>query len=69
LPIFYQLADICPEINTLQIASGKTNIEKWKVRAEYEKHLKEKEDKLNQKLEAIRKDEEKLASIEEASGN
>ena len=45
MPIFHQLANICPNINDLQLATGKDNIEKWKVRAEEEKKLKEKEDK------------------------
>ena len=45
MPIFNQLANICPEINDLQLESGQDNIEKWKIRAEHEKRLKEKEDK------------------------
>lgn len=62
LPIFYQLADICPEIEQLQIANGKINIEKWKVRADAEKKVKEKEDRLIEKLNAMRKDEEMKSS-------
>ena len=45
MPIFQQLANVCPEINALQLESGRENIEKWKIRAEHEKRLKEKEDK------------------------
>lgn len=60
LPIFYQLAEISPEIEELQIASGLKNIEKWKVRAEYEREVNEKEDRLNKKLEIIRKEEAQL---------
>ena len=45
MPIFTQLTNICPQIQDLQLSTGLDNIEKWKVRAEYEKRLKEKQDK------------------------
>lgn len=50
MPIFYQLADICPEIHTLQLETGRQNIEKWKVRADSEKKQKEKEDQMKEIL-------------------
>lgn len=59
LPIFFQLSEICPEIEDLQIAQGNQNIETWKVRAEYEREHNEKQDQLNRKLESIKKEEEK----------
>lgn len=59
LPIFYQLNEICPEIEELQIAQGNQNIETWKIRAEYEREHNEKQDQLNKKLESIKKEEEK----------
>jgi len=48
---------ICPDIENLQIDSGLSNIEKWKVRADYEREFNQKEDMLNEKLESIRKKE------------
>lgn len=48
---------ICPAITDLQIHTGFQNIEKWKIRAENEKKMREKEDRLNEKLEAFRLDE------------
>ena len=54
MPIFTQLSIICPNINDLQLATGFQNIEKWKIRADNEKRQKEKEDRLNEKLEAFR---------------
>lgn len=50
MPIFFQLADICPEIHNLQLESGRQNIEKWKVRADSEKKQKEKEDQMKEIL-------------------
>ena len=50
MPIFQQIADICPEINTLQLQSGWNNIEKWKIRADSEKRQKEKEDQMKEIL-------------------
>lgn len=46
MPIFAQIAEICPAIEDLQIESGKQNIEKWKVRAENERIFKERQDKI-----------------------
>ena len=57
MPIFNQLSTICPDIINLQINTGFQNIEKWKIRAENEKRMREKEDRLNEKLEAFRLDE------------
>ena len=59
MPIFTQLSTICPDIQDLQLATGYKNIEKWKARANKEQKLREKEDKLNAKLEAFRLDEMK----------
>jgi hypothetical protein len=59
LPIFYQLSEICPDINDLQIAQGLQNIETWKKRSEYERQHNEKQDRINKKLETIKKEEEK----------
>ena len=42
MPIFVQIAEICPAIEDLQLESGRQNIEKWKVKAENEKIFKEK---------------------------
>ena len=59
LPIFNQLSMICPSIEDVQIKSGNDNIETWKVRADYEREFNQKEDLLNEKLDNIRKKEEK----------
>ena len=48
MPIFAQLAEICPAIDDLQIESGKQNIEKWKIKAENEKIFKERQEKMKQ---------------------
>lgn len=37
MPIFFQLADICPDVHNVQLETGRQNIEKWKVRADSEK--------------------------------
>lgn len=50
MPIFFQLADICPEIHNLQLEVGRQNIEKWKVRADSEKKQKEKEEQMKEIL-------------------
>jgi len=36
LPIFYQMNEICPEIEQEQIAQGNRNIDSWKNKAKYE---------------------------------
>jgi hypothetical protein len=37
LPIFYQLGEICPNMQHEQILQGNQNIETWKVKSDHEK--------------------------------
>ena len=50
MPIFKQLAEIIPEINENQLASGFKNISTWKVIAEKEQNKIDKEKKMKQML-------------------
>ena len=46
MPIFKQMGEIIPSIHDTQLASGYSNINTWKVKAEQEKRQKEKEEKM-----------------------
>lgn len=59
LPIFYQLNEICPDIEHMQIAEGNANIESWKIRAEYERKHNERQEILSHKMEKLKLEEKK----------
>lgn len=67
MPIFQQLAHVSPAIRDLQLATGKQNIEKWKVRADHEKRVKEKEEKRRAILEEKRAAEAKEVDSSQGS--
>ena len=46
MPIFSTLSQVVPEISDVQLAGGHQNLEKWDIRAEAEKKLLEKEEKM-----------------------
>lgn len=67
MPIFQQLAHVCPQIKHLQLATGKQNIEKWKIRADHEKRVKEKEEKRRALLDKKRAAEAKEVDSSQGS--